>query len=257
MNLSEKKHSIGIDLGSSSVKMTLFNLLNGENIDTVTYPQKEMKIESPKKDWAEQDPQLWWNCVKECFYFLKKRNNLQSVISIGISYQMHGLVAIDDNGDILFPSIIWCDSRAIKIGEDANKKLSKSLISDHLLNSPGNFTASKLRWVKENNLNEYSSIYKFMLPGDYLLFKLTGKLSTTKGGLSEGILWDFENEKISEELINFYGIEKNKFPDVVDSFGDQGTLLKENCHEFGLNDNVVISYRCGDQPHISRRFIKK
>lgn len=249
MNLSEKKHSIGIDLGSSSVKMTLFNLLNGENIDAVTYPQKEMKIESPKKDWAEQDPQLWWNCVKECFYFLKKRNNLQSVISIGISYQMHGLVAIDDNGDILFPSIIWCDSRAIKIGEDADKKLSKSLISDHLLNSPGNFTASKLRWVKENNLNEYSSIYKFMLPGDYLLFKLTGKLSTTKGGLSEGILWDFENEKISEELINFYGIEKNKFPDVVDSFGDQGTLLKENCHEFGLNDDVVISYRCGDQPN--------
>ena len=183
--------------------MTLINLLNGENIDTVTYPQKEMKIESPKKGWAEQAPQLWWNCVKECFYFLKKRNNLQSVISIGISYQMHGLVAIDENGDILFPSIIWCDSRAIKIGEDANKKLSKSLISDHLLNSPGNFTASKLRWVKENNLNEYSSIYKFMLPGDYLLFKLTGKLSTTKCGLSEGILWDFENEKISEELIKF------------------------------------------------------
>ncbi len=249
MNLSEKKHSIGIDLGSSSIKMTLVNLINGETIDSVTYPQKEMKIESPEKNWAEQDPELWWKYVKECFYFLKKRNHLNSVISIGISYQMHGLVAIDKNGDVLFPSIIWCDSRALEIGNDADKKLKKSLISDQLLNSPGNFTASKLKWVKENNVDAYSSIYKFMLPGDYIAFKLTGNLSTTKSGLSEGILWDFENEKLCEELINYYGLDKNKVPDVVDSFGKHGKLLKENCDDFCLNDNVFLSYRCGDQPN--------
>jgi len=249
MNSLEKKHSIGIDLGSSSVKMTIINLINGESIDTVTFPQKEMKIETPEKDWAEQDPELWWKSVKECFYFLKKRNDLTSVISIGVSYQMHGLVAIDKDGNILFPSIIWCDSRALKIGDDANKKLSKSLISDHLLNSPGNFTASKLKWVMENNINAYSSIYKFMLPGDYVLYKLTGELSTTKTGLSEGVLWDFENEKICEELMKFYQIDEEKVPNVVDSFGDQGKLLKDNINDFGLSENVVVSYRCGDQPN--------
>lgn len=245
----ENKYFIGIDIGSSFIKMSLYDFKNENQLDSISFPDNEMEILSINEGWAEQDPEIWWENIKKCFFYFKKKHDLSYVKSIGISYQMHGLVAIDKYGKSLFNSIIWCDSRSVLIGEEALNKLDKNIISSSLLNSPGNFTASKLRWVKENKPDVYSSIYKFMLPGDFIVFKLTGNISTTPLGLSEGIMWDFNKRDVSMDILDFYQIEKDKVPDIVPSIGVQGKISKENCLNFGLVDNVTISYRAGDQPN--------
>jgi len=246
---NDKKYFIGIDLGSSFIKMSLYDFNNKKQIDSISYPKNEMDIQSKKDGWAEQDPNIWWDNIKYCFNYLKKRNDLSFVRSIGISYQMHGLVAVDKNGNNLFNSIIWCDSRAVSIGKKASKILDKKIISNSLLNSPGNFTASKLRWIKENNPEIYSSIYKFMLPGDFIVYKLSGNFSTTSLGLSEGIMWDFRKRNLSQDILNLYEIEKSKVPKIVPSIGIQDKVSLENCADFGFSNSVSISYRAGDQPN--------
>ena len=199
--MSQTGFFLGIDLGSSSVKTTLFSANDGRVHDSYSFPENEMEIISIKKGWAEQEPNYWWECVKKSLLYLKKRNDFRLVKSIGISYQMHGLVAVDKNGEPLMPSIIWCDSRAVEIGRKAEKNLENSIISKKLLNSPGNFTASKIRWVIENDPEKYGLIYKIMLPGDFIAFKLTGKINTTAAGLSEGIMWDFDSNSVSREIL--------------------------------------------------------
>ena len=104
---------------------------------------------------------------------------------------MNSLVIVDKNGQSLRNSIIWCDSRAVEIVQKAFKEIEELKCINNLLNSPGNFTASKLKWVKENEPDIYNKIYKFMLPGDYIAYRLSGKMTTTKTGLSEGMLWDY------------------------------------------------------------------
>ena len=249
MHTNETKYFIGIDLGSSFIKMSLYDFNNKKEIDSITYPKNEMEIISQKEGWAEQDPNLWWDNIKQCLKYLKERNDLSFVKSIGISYQMHGLVAVDKNGKSLFNSIIWCDSRAISIGNKALKNLDNKVISNSLLNSPGNFTASKIRWVKENKPELYSSIYKFMLPGDFIVFKLSGNITTTPLGLSEGIMWDFGKRNLSMDIIEYFGIEKEKVPKVVPSIGLQDVVSYDNCMRFGFSESVSIAYRAGDQPN--------
>ena len=243
-------YSIGIDIGSSSIKASVLDLKSGQVIGSDFYPKQEMEIIAEKSGWAEQHPDNWWSNIKVILKELlpSLKIDIYQVKYIGISYQMHGLVVVDEFGKVLRPSIIWCDSRAVEIGNKAIQDLGDNILNK-LLNSPGNFTASKLKWVKENEPDIYDRIYKIMLPGDYIAYKFTGDFNTTKSGLSEGIFWDFESDTISKTLLNYYGINKNLIPNIVDTFSLQGNILPDVARELGLSADVVVSYRAGDQPN--------
>ncbi len=242
---------LGIDLGSSSVKASVIDGESGNCLATAFYPSDEMKIIALKPGWAEQDTVIWWANLKssilDCVSKLGNRKN--DIGAIGISYQMHGLVAVDKNSRVLRPSIIWCDSRAVSYGEKAFKALGKDYCLPNLLNSPGNFTASKLAWVKENEPELYSKIYKVMLPGDYLALRFTGEISTSYTGLSEGIFWDFSKNGVSSELMKYYGFRSDILPEAAPSFSINGRLLKSIASELGLPEGIPVSYRGGDQPN--------
>ncbi len=242
---------LGIDIGSSSIKVAIVSTATGETIKTGQSPKEEMGMISLQSGWAEQEPQLWWEhvkvAIKECF--VGAEIDKDAVQAIGIAYQMHGLVVVDKELNPLRPSIIWCDSRAVSYGENAYKSLGNEFCLSHLLNSPANFTASKLKWVQQNEPDLYNKIYKVMLPGDFIAMKLTGEVKTTATGLSEGILWDYTTNDISQELIEFYGFDKSLFPERVDVFSKQGQLSKEAAAELGLKVGTYISYRAGDQPN--------
>ena len=247
------KHKLllGYDIGSSSIKASLINADTGELISSANSPEQEMKIESPQMGWAEQHPETWWTHVVSATRKMFSKTSIQSyeIIGIGISYQMHGLVMVDKNLEVLYPSIIWCDSRAVGIGDRAFSELGKKYCLGSCLNSPGNFTASKLKWVKDNLPEMYSKIFKIMLPGDYIAMKLTDEIHTTLSGLSEGIFWDFEKKNISDEVITYYGLGRNLIAEVVPTFGKQGELTSKAAMELGLKPGIPISYRAGDQPN--------
>lgn len=242
---------LGIDLGSSSVKSSVIDGESGKCLATAFFPSVEMKIIAHKAGWAEQDTEVWWSNLKSaigsCTNKLGKRKN--EIGAIGISYQMHGLVAVDSDLNALRPSIIWCDSRAVEYGEKALNALGKEFCLSHLLNSPGNFTASKLAWVKDNEPALFSKIFKIMLPGDFIALKLTGELSTTYSGLSEGMFWDISTNRISGELMDYYGFDRDLLPEIVPSFFSRGKILKSVADELGLPEGIPVSYRAGDQPN--------
>ena len=242
---------LGIDLGSSSVKVSVIDGDSGKCLETAFFPDEEMKIIATKPGWAEQDTEVWWKNLKlaitSCTERLGKRKT--DIGAIGISYQMHGLVVVDKDYKVLRPSIIWCDSRAVNYGEKAFKSLGSDFCLSHLLNSPGNFTASKLAWVKDNEPKTFSIIHKIMLPGDYLALRLTGEINTTYTGLSEGIFWDFENNKVSDKLMNYYGFGFDVLPEARPSFSIHGRLLKSIAYELGLPEGIPVSYKAGDQPN--------
>ncbi len=242
---------LGLDVGSSSVKAALVDAKSGKSIQSVHEPKSEMSISSLKNDWAEQDPNVWWKYTCSAIKRVCKESNInpKKIISIGISYQMHGLVIVDKDGKTIRDSIIWCDSRAVNIGNDAFKKLGEDKCMSHLLNSPGNFTASKLKWVKENEPEVYDKIHKYMLPGDFIAYKLTGEINTTRNGLSEGIIWDYKNNETANWLLDFYGINPNLTPNLVDNFTIQGVTNSKSSEETGLDIGIPITYRAGDQPN--------
>ncbi len=242
---------LGYDLGSSSIKATLLNSVTGEAVASATYPKQEMQILSKRTGWAEQEPETWWTNVKNATNELiaKSRVPKDAIKAIGISYQMHGLVLVDKDRNVLRPSIIWCDSRAVNIGKQAFHDLGGEYCLSNFLNSPGNFTASKLKWVKENEPELFEKVYKAMLPGDYLAMKMTGEINTTISGLSEGIFWDFKHQKIAEKLLTYYGIDPSLLPKIVDTFSIQGKLSSTAANELGLNPGTPIAYRVGDQPN--------
>lgn len=242
---------LGIDLGSSSVKVSVIDGESGRCIASAFHPGTEMAIMVPSPGWAEQDPELWWENLKVamgmCLNSLGKKKN--AIGAIGISYQMHGLVTVDKNRKVLRPAIIWCDSRAVEIGERAFQKMGQDFCLHHLLNSPGNFTASKLAWVKENEPSLYRRIDKILLPGDFIAMKLTGEIRTSFTGLSEGIFWDFRRNAVSEELLKYFGIDGKILPEAMPSFSVQGTILNTVAAELGLPEGIPVSYRAGDQPN--------
>jgi xylulokinase len=242
---------LGIDLGSSSVKASVIDGASGKCLATAFYPKDEMKIISVKPGWAEQETETWWTNLKasvsDCTHSLGQKKN--DIGAIGISYQMHGLVTIGKNQKVLRNSIIWCDSRAVGYGEKAFEKLGKEFCLSHLLNSPGNFTASKLAWVKDNEQEIFSRIDKVMLPGDYIALRMTGELSTSYTGLSEGIFWDISENKVSGELMDFYGFSRDILPCASASFTTTGRILKTVADELGLPEGIPVSYRAGDQPN--------
>ncbi|HBC78744.1 MAG TPA: carbohydrate kinase [Bacteroidales bacterium] len=242
---------LGIDLGSSSVKASVIDGESGKCMASSFYPKDEMRIIALKPGWAEQEPEEWWSNLRSAI--LDCNNQLgakkSSIGAIGISYQMHGLVAVDKDFGVIRPSIIWCDSRAVSYGENALKNLGKEFCLSRLLNSPGNFTASKLAWVKENEPELYNRIYKIMLPGDYVAMRFTGDIATSFTGLSEGIFWDFKKGGLSGEIMDFFGFSHEIIPDVKESFSVQGRLLERVASDLGLPVGIPVAYRAGDQPN--------
>ena len=242
---------IGYDAGSSSIKAALINAENGQQVAVVQSPDTEMGMEAPHPGWAEQDPEMWWKhlCLATRKLLQQAGVNGSDVAGIGISYQMHGLVAVDKAGSPLRPAIIWCDSRAVGIGEKALNAIGANRCLEYLLNAPGNFTASKLRWVQESEPDLYGKIDKFMLPGDYLAMRLSGEITTTPGGLSEGILWDYKTNRPAALLLDHYGIDSALLPDLVENFDIQGRVSHQASSELGLPTGIPITYRAGDQPN--------
>ena len=242
---------LGIDVGSSSTKLSVLDGKTGKCVGALSYPESELAIESPEVGFAEQDPEVWWDCIQKgaAKLFASGKFDSKQIQAIGISYQMHGLVVVDADQKVLRPSIIWCDSRAVPLGNAALAEMGTDYCFGHLLNSPGNFTAAKLRWVQQNQPEIFSKIHKIMLPGDYIAMKLTGEITTTASGLSEGTLWDFKEQRVATELLSHWGMDAGLIPNLVPSFGEQGTVRADVAAALGLGPNVKVCYRGGDQPN--------
>lgn len=242
---------LGYDIGSSSVKASLVDAQTGKCVSSAFYPKSEAAIIAVKPGWAEQEPSSWWENLKLATADVLSTSGADPVDikAIGISYQMHGLVCVDKDGNVLRPSIIWCDSRAVPYGQKAFDAIGHEVCLSHLLNSPGNFTASKLAWVKENEPELYSKIHKIMLPGDYIAMKLTGEICTTVSGLSEGMLWDFAEKAPAQLLLDHYGIDKSLIADIKPTFSEQGRVTAAAAAELGLAEGTPVTYRAGDQPN--------
>ena len=231
------RYLLGFDVGSSSVKASLTDVDNGEIVASAFYPDHEAPIMAVKTGWAEQDPQMWWDNAKLALKKIMAESGAkgEDILAIGISYQMHGLVCVDKNQQVLRPSIIWCDSRAVPYGEKAFHDLGENFCLRNLLNSPGNFTASKLAWVKDNEPELFDKIDKIMLPGDYLAMKLSGEVKTTISGLSEGMMWDFNQKKPAKFLLDYFGFDESILADIVPTFSVQSVVSKAAAEELGLN----------------------
>ncbi len=249
--MSTKTYLLGYDLGSSSIKASVVNADTGDVVGSATSPKQEMDMQALQPGWAEQDPNLWWKHIVTATKEVIQENSISKnqIKAIGISYQMHGLVVVDKNHKALRPSIIWCDSRAAGIGEKAFREIGPEKSLQSFLNSPGNFTASKLRWVKENEPALFSKIHKIMLPGDYIGLKLTGRICTTVSGLSEGIFWNFPEKRIAKEILEYYEIPEDFLPEPENSFGVHGKLTAKAAEELGLSKGTPVTYRAGDQPN--------
>ena len=246
-----KQYLLGLDIGSSSVKASLVDADTGMCAASAFFPKQEAPIISVRSGWAEQEPDMWWENMKLALAEVMNETGAKAdeVAAIGISYQMHGLVCVDKNLRALRPSIIWCDSRAVPYGEKAFESLGEEQCLSHLLNSPGNFTAAKLAWVKENEPELFARIYKIMLPGDYIAMRLSGTVNTTIGGLSEGMMWDFAEKRPAGFLFNYYGFSETLLPDVVPTFCVQSEVSQKAAGELGLKAGTPIAYRSGDQPN--------
>ena len=242
---------LGYDIGSSSVKASLVNAETGKTVASDFYPKTEAEIIAVKPGWAEQKPEQWWDCLKHATENVlgNAKVDPKEIKAIGISYQMHGLVLVDKDHKPLRPAIIWCDSRGVPYGEKAFAELGEEKCLSHILNSPGNFTATKLAWVKEKEPELFEKIYKIMLPGDYIAMRLTDKICTTVSGLSEMMLWDFKNGKVADFLLEYLGFDEGIIPEIVPTFSIQGVVTAETAAELGLAEGTPVSYRAGDQPN--------
>lgn len=242
---------LGYDIGSSSVKASLVNAVTGKCAASAFYPKKEAEIMAVQPGWAEQDPENWWVNLKLATQAVMAESGAKAdeIDAIGISYQMHGLVCVDKNQQVLRPAIIWCDSRAVPYGQKAFEVLGEATCLSHLLNSPGNFTASKLAWVKEHEPEIFERIDKIMLPGDYIAMKLSGTICTTISGLSEGMFWDFKKNELATFLMDFYGFDHSLIPEIKPTFSEQGRVNAWAARDLGLREGTPITYRAGDQPN--------
>lgn len=242
---------LGYDIGSSSVKASLVDAQSGKCVSSAFFPKSEAPILAVRQGWAEQEPQMWWDNLKLATQAVMQESRVAAadVKAIGISYQMHGLVCVDREQQVLRPAIIWCDSRAVPYGQQAFDALGHEQCLSHLLNSPGNFTASKLAWVRQNEPELYARIDKIMLPGDYIAMRLSGEACTTVSGLSEGMFWDFRSNDLARFLLDYYGIDASLIPTIRPTFAEQGRVTAAAAAELGLQAGTPITYRAGDQPN--------
>lgn len=242
---------LGIDIGTSSIKASVVDAVTQKCLATVQYPDIETEIKSIKPGWAEQSPMDWWRNTQQAILKLNALElfNPKEILAIGIAYQMHGLVVVDKEQNVLRDSIIWCDSRAVELGEAAFDAIGQERCLHNLLNSPGNFTASKLAWVKNNEPELYSKIDKIMLPGDFIAMKFTGEITTSVAALSEGVFWDFRKNEVSKDVLNFYGLDESLIPDIKPLFSEHGHLSAGIARLLGLKEGIPVTYKSGDQPN--------
>jgi xylulokinase len=245
------RYSLGLDIGTSSVKVTLLDVATGRAVATAFSPASDIPISAPQPGFAEQHPDLWWEELVNAMNLLRRQVAWarEDVSAIGIAYQMHGLVCVGRDLRPLRPAIIWCDSRAVPYGDAAFRSLGPDFCLSHYLNSPGNFTLAKLKWVKENQPEVFEAIYKVMLPGDYIAMRLTGEVQTTVAGLSEGIAWDFSEKRMADELLAELGIPGSMIAPIVPTFGMQGRVTAAAAELLGVSSGIPVSYRAGDQPN--------
>jgi xylulokinase len=242
---------LGIDLGTSSIKVSVIDSQTQQCLCTVQYPETETAIIAEHPGWAEQSPDTWWENVQQAIIKANSTGlyDSKSVGAIGIAYQMHGLVLVNREHKVLRNSIIWCDSRAVEIGNSAFQTIGEEKCLSNLLNSPGNFTASKLAWVKKNEPEIFEKIYKVMLPGDFIGMKLSGEINSSVSSLSEGVFWDFTRNELSKEVFNYFGFSEDIFPEIQPVFSDHGRVTSEIAARLSLNPGIPISYKAGDQPN--------
>jgi xylulokinase len=242
---------LGIDIGTSSVKVSVVDAASQNAIASAQYPDSENPILAPHPGWAEQSPDMWWLQVQHAIQLCNNSGmyNPHDISAIGIAYQMHGLVLVNKDQHVLRDSIIWCDSRAVDIGNKAFSTIGEKKCLSHLLNSPGNFTASKLAWVKQNEPGIYDQVDKIMLPGDFIAMKLTGEITTSVSALSEGIFFDFVNNRLSKDILDYFGFNKNLFPAIHQVFSNHGTLSRSVAEKLRLKVGIPITYKAGDQPN--------
>ncbi len=242
---------LGIDIGTSSVKVSVVDAFSQSTLASAQFPEQEAEIISLQSGWAEQSPELWWEHTQQAILTCNQsgKYNPEAIAAIGIAYQMHGLVLVDKDQNVLRNSIIWCDSRAVEIGNQAFETIGEEKSLSHLLNSPGNFTASKLAWVKANEAEIYNQIDKVMLPGDFIAMKLTGQITTSVSALSEGIFYDFIEQDISADVIDYFGFSRGLFPPVQPVFSIHGTVKPETAQKLGIKRSIPVAYKAGDQPN--------
>lgn len=242
---------LGYDIGSSSVKAALVDASTGACVASDFFPKSEAPIKALQPGWAEQNPESWWKYLSEATASVLSHAGVDSsdIKAIGISYQMHGLVLVDKERKVLRDAIIWCDSRGVPYGEKAFEEVGSEHTLSRLLNSPGNFTAAKLQWVKQNEPEIFEKIDKIMLPGDYIAMRLTGEVCTTPSGLSEMMLWDFRENAVARFLMDYFGYDESIIPEIKATFCEQGRLSALAASELGLAEGTPVTYRAGDQPN--------
>ena len=242
---------LGIDIGTSSIKVAVVDATSQKTIVTAQYPDAESPITSLQNGWAEQSPEMWWQHVQQAILKANAtgKYNPKDIAAIGIAYQMHGLVCIDKNQQVLRDSIIWCDSRAVTYGNKAFEVIGEEKCLSHLLNSPGNFTASKLAWVKEHEPHIFEQIDKIMLPGDFIAMKLTGTITTSASALSEGVFWDFKNNELSKDVMGHYEFHNSIIPEIKDVFTEHGQITEVIANHLSLKVGIPVTYKAGDQPN--------
>jgi xylulokinase len=242
---------LGIDIGTSSIKVSIVDAQTQNCVATAQYPDTETGITSHQKGWAEQSPDMWWENVQQAILKANatKKYNPADIKAIGIAYQMHGLVCVDKQQRVLRDSIIWCDSRAVEIGNRAFDTIGHERSLKHLLNSPGNFTAAKLAWVKENEPATFALIDKIMLPGDFIAMKLTGDITTSVAALSEGVFWDFKEQELSKDVFNYFGFDQSIIPEIKEVFSTHGNISAAVANQLSLQPGIPVTYKAGDQPN--------
>ena len=242
---------LGIDIGTSSIKVSIVDAQTQNCVATAQYPDTETGITSHQKGWAEQSPDMWWENVQQAIHKANatKKYNPADIKAIGIAYQMHGLVCVDKQQRVLRDSIIWCDSRAVEIGNRAFDTIGHERSLKHLLNSPGNFTAAKLAWVKENEPATFALIDKIMLPGDFIAMKLTGDITTSVAALSEGVFWDFKEQELSKDVFNYFGFDQSIIPEIKEVFTTHGNISAAVANQLSLQPGIPVTYKAGDQPN--------
>ncbi len=242
---------LGIDVGTSSIKVSVVDSETQQCVGSAQFPDTESEIKSLQPGWAEQSPEMWWQHVQQAIKRVGNSGNvnLKNIGAIGIAYQMHGLVVVNKEQNALRDSIIWCDSRAVPFGEKAFEAIGEEKSLSHLLNSPGNFTAAKLAWVKQYEPQIYESIYKIMLPGDYIAMRLTGEVTTSPSALSEGVFWDFQEDSLSNDVIDYFKFNTSFIPQVNPVFTEHGKVQKTVAESLGLKEGIPVTYKAGDQPN--------
>jgi xylulokinase len=237
---------LGLDIGTSGVKA----LIMDEKAEKITTSTVEYPLKTPKVNWAEQEPTDWWNGTVEAIKQVINKSSVdpKGIKGIGLSGQMHGLVALDKEYKVLRPAILWCDQRTGKQCQYITEKIGAERLID-LVSNPAltGFTAGKLIWVRENEPEIYEKIYKILLPKDYIRFRLTGEFATEVSDASGTLFLDVKKRKWSDELLDELDIDKDILPECFESSVVSGKVNTKASKETGLMEGTPVVGGGGDQ----------